>query len=80
MHRAIESFLPAVISLPLIVAAVCGYELFRSPACCRRDGMSGEKTRLTQATSLLALILNGLIFNEVPGDRKVFLLVLCPAF
>lgn len=40
MHRAFESFLLAVISLPLIVAAVCGSELFRSPACCRRDGPS----------------------------------------
>jgi len=45
MHRAIASFLLAVISLPLIVAAVCEDELFRSPTCCRRDGMSGEKTR-----------------------------------
>jgi hypothetical protein len=100
MHRAIASFLLAVISLPLIVAAVCEDEHSRSPACCRRDGMSGEKTRpsdparleplchfewetggdlqsnSTHAASLLVLILNGLTFNEVPGDSDGIPLVL----
>jgi len=51
MHRAITAFLLAVISLPLIVAAVCGDELSHSPACCRRDGQHHCKMAGTESPS-----------------------------